>query len=656
VKTEKILLALAFSTLFFLFACRSGNNTPLLEQSLQFAGSNRPELEKVLKHYSSSPADSLKYRAAVFLIENMPRYYSYQNEKLTHYQDELYRIAIDSNCSGKEAIIHLERKYGTLNPAEFEIVHDAHVITANYLISNIEQAFKVWREKPWGKYISFDDFCEQILPYRVKNEPLDDWREAYYNCFQPALDSLLKDNDDPVKAILALWDIFHSRRWIQWDQKPHGYPYPSALNVLENRIGDCFELSAFSCYVMRALGIPGGIECYLQYPYGQGHHLWNYIPDSLGNTWEFSMNGYRPRPAKREKPGMGRVFRQCFGIQKESLPLITKGRKDLPPLLNNAFIKDVSENYLHNASITVKAGRFTKKDDILYLCTFSIENWVPVAWSIWKNGKFTFDFVEKDILYLPAYYQDGKIIPAGAPCYVNHYGICTEIPFDSSETQRLSITRKYPKRGVWGNYNKRIINGKFQVATDSAFTHPLTLHTVKEASDMQWKVINLPEVHHYRYIRYLSGDDGYCNMAEVQVLDETGRQLRGKTIGTEGSYQEKRDNRREAVYDGDPLTYFDALYASGSWAGLDLGEAQSIRKINYVFRNDDNNIRIGDSYELFFWNNKQWQSLGSQTAEDGVLMYDNAPQQAMFWLHNHTRGREELPFFYNNDEQMFWEK
>ena len=40
-----------------------------LEQALITARENRPELEKVLDHYVQSEADSLKYKAAVYLIK-----------------------------------------------------------------------------------------------------------------------------------------------------------------------------------------------------------------------------------------------------------------------------------------------------------------------------------------------------------------------------------------------------------------------------------------------------------------------------------------------------------------------------------------------------------------------------------------------------------
>ena len=44
-----------------------------LERTFQRAGENRAELEKVLRHYED---DTLKLRAAKFLIENMPYHFS----------------------------------------------------------------------------------------------------------------------------------------------------------------------------------------------------------------------------------------------------------------------------------------------------------------------------------------------------------------------------------------------------------------------------------------------------------------------------------------------------------------------------------------------------------------------------------------------------
>lgn len=56
-----------------------------LEAALSQAGENRVELEKVLHRYQSNPSDSLKYKAARFLIENMPSYTYYKGKLLEQY-------------------------------------------------------------------------------------------------------------------------------------------------------------------------------------------------------------------------------------------------------------------------------------------------------------------------------------------------------------------------------------------------------------------------------------------------------------------------------------------------------------------------------------------------------------------------------------------
>jgi hypothetical protein len=63
--------------LFFIcFFISCTRYSPEIEEVLKQAGNNRSELEQVLEHYSHDPADSLKLRAAEFLIVNMPEKYS----------------------------------------------------------------------------------------------------------------------------------------------------------------------------------------------------------------------------------------------------------------------------------------------------------------------------------------------------------------------------------------------------------------------------------------------------------------------------------------------------------------------------------------------------------------------------------------------------
>lgn len=55
-------------------SCQPSFERKQLDSALEFAASNRAELEEVLHHYKH---DSLKLEAAKFLIRNMPHCYSY---------------------------------------------------------------------------------------------------------------------------------------------------------------------------------------------------------------------------------------------------------------------------------------------------------------------------------------------------------------------------------------------------------------------------------------------------------------------------------------------------------------------------------------------------------------------------------------------------
>ena len=67
-----------------------------LEFALRVAKNNRRELEKVLCYYQKNLADSLKYKAACFLIENMP-YYSYTyGEELEEYKKDKRKFIHDA--------------------------------------------------------------------------------------------------------------------------------------------------------------------------------------------------------------------------------------------------------------------------------------------------------------------------------------------------------------------------------------------------------------------------------------------------------------------------------------------------------------------------------------------------------------------------------
>ena len=50
----------------------------------------------------------------------------------------------------------------------------------DYFLKNIQASFKAKKELPWGKRVPEREFKHFVLPIRVNNENLDDFRMAYY--------------------------------------------------------------------------------------------------------------------------------------------------------------------------------------------------------------------------------------------------------------------------------------------------------------------------------------------------------------------------------------------------------------------------------------------------------------------------------------------
>lgn len=234
--------------------------TPL-GAALQSAKNNRKELEKVLRHYQKNPADSLKYKAACFLIENMP-FYSYSTSKqLENYKSYYAWLKKSRGQTAKQVADSVKKVYGPLGEPEKK--HDIREVDSAYLCNNIEWAFKVWREQPWGKNVSFETFCEYILPYRIEDETLEYWREMYYEKYNSLLDSLrmsdVLDKEDPIVAAKYLRDRLLDKEHYFTSTSPAlmGHIGPRYVQYIS---GSCREATDFGVYLFRSLGIPCGVD------------------------------------------------------------------------------------------------------------------------------------------------------------------------------------------------------------------------------------------------------------------------------------------------------------------------------------------------------------------------------------------------------------
>ena len=160
--------------IFFFLSCSSYPKE--VEEALSMSGNNRKELIRVLEYYNTN--DRLKFKAACFLISNMPYHRSRYSLELpgSYLQyfkmvDSIGHVIPDANHNDSLTRA-LSRQYALLSLPTGKVnqVNDVQQITAEFLIENIDEAFYEWQHSPLFKDIPFDDFKEWILPYRTVDE------------------------------------------------------------------------------------------------------------------------------------------------------------------------------------------------------------------------------------------------------------------------------------------------------------------------------------------------------------------------------------------------------------------------------------------------------------------------------------------------------
>lgn len=259
-----------------------------MKKTFQMAGENANELKKVLTHYKKEDPNKLKYKAAQFLIENMAYHYTLQGPSVDKYYKTL------------DSIVQNTQDYFGLNTALKQIpkpdnegvyeVYDAQVISADFLIRHIDAAFRT-RNYTWTDSVSFEDFCEYVLPYRVEFEPLENWMEIYARNLQKHTDSLTKINAcDSLVCAFCNQNLMHPQSDYSIAYQTVFDLYPSKLFDMMTSwsVGRCKELTAFSHYVLRSVGLPIRWDATPNWGNRFNGHSWSSIKMN-GKTYPFQL-------------------------------------------------------------------------------------------------------------------------------------------------------------------------------------------------------------------------------------------------------------------------------------------------------------------------------------------------------------------------------
>ena len=198
----------------------------LIQIALGRAGDNKPELVKALKNVPATQRAGMR-----FLIENMPE-------------------------------------------------RDLKTLKADFLLENVDLAYKALIQAPWARKIPKKIFLNQILPYANLNERRDNWRKDFYTRFMP----LIKDCKTPAEAgavlnkkIFPMLKVRYSKKRPKADQSPY-----ESVKATE---ASCTGLSILLIDACRAVGVPARFVGTPMWTNNSGNHSWVEIWD---DGWHYT--------------------------------------------------------------------------------------------------------------------------------------------------------------------------------------------------------------------------------------------------------------------------------------------------------------------------------------------------------------------------------
>ena len=366
--------------LFMAFTAIACSRYPVdVERALKLAGNKRVELEKVLLHYGSNPDDQLKFNAAEYLIANMIGKYSTDNRPVEDYISvfdywkQMYGNFPETRTEIYDSLVYVHK----LQSAR-QILLDVEHITADYLINNIEHAFKVREQMPWGKTVPFNVFCEEILPYRLGKETLEDWRGKALEHYEVLYDSLRYSSCTDIMEACKIVYRAMGTEWYYFEPNPV-LPDMSYSMIEDIRIGFCKELTTLGWFVMRAFGIPVTLDYTPQWPFRSQGHEWNTVHCSDDSYVPFIFMDCPPGMPHKEDHTMAKAYRSTFRIQPEAI-VNHEDISNIPSAFRVTNIVDVSRDKFDCIDITISIPEkhALGKSKYAWLSVFNNSNWTPI--------------------------------------------------------------------------------------------------------------------------------------------------------------------------------------------------------------------------------------------------------------------------------------
>ncbi|HAQ21679.1 MAG TPA: hypothetical protein DCR40_20980 [Prolixibacteraceae bacterium] len=187
-----------------------------------------------------------------------------------------------------------------------------------FFLKNVQYSLKARQEMAWGKNIPEEEFLHFVLPLRVNNENLDNFREVMYEEITQRIKGLsMKD------AALEINHWCHEKVNYRGTDSRTSAP----LSTVKKTFGRCGEESTFTVSAMRTAGIPARQVYTPRWAHSDDNHAW--VEVWIDGKWNYlgacepdvDLNmGWFSEPSKRVMLVHTRAYGRYFGTDEVLTP------------------------------------------------------------------------------------------------------------------------------------------------------------------------------------------------------------------------------------------------------------------------------------------------------------------------------------------------
>lgn len=389
-------------------------NTRWVEEALEQAGANRPELEQVLAHFAGKKD---KLVAARWLIQNMPGK-GYITTELRDKGGNV--IAYDPLTypnfkAALKALDEIQAKHGEVDFARDKKIEDLKTVKAAYLIKHIDLSFAAWQRMPPNQRVTFEVFLHYVLPYRGSQEPVDAWLEPLMQRYAGRLEALADDKLDAQGLYKWLSKDIHKR--LRFNERYYLHPTDQSFTEMgRSGQGRCEDITNMITFAARSLALATAADYTPYWAHRDNNHAWNVLLDRNGVGCD------------KAQSHAAKIYRKTFAIQRQSLPFrLPEGREPPNRFMASTTATDVTDQYMETSVVEVTLDeKKAAGEKHAYLCVFNGGEWKAIAWTeIRKDGTARFQRMGRGILYLPCVHDGEKLVAVSHPVLLGDAGQVT---------------------------------------------------------------------------------------------------------------------------------------------------------------------------------------------------------------------------------------